>query len=188
MNKQENLRKHVQYLCDILNNNNFTNESFAWNAGSDPKSTFGGGICFNKEAFHFLKKNGHLDRNVCWKCGEEPISNNYSFTDGIDSSVSYKICSSCYGKGRNVQNLREGKGSKKCYIATVCYGNIDAPEVEKLRVFRDKHLASSKIGLRFINSYYNFSPAIANWMKNKKMLNKTIKTLFLNPLTKFLKS
>lgn len=185
MEKKENLRKNVQELCEILNKNNFRDENgFEWQAGSDPRSTFGGGICFDKEAFHFLKKNGHLDRNLCWKCGEEPVSNKYTFTDGFDSTINYKICSSCYGTGNKIQNQREGKGSGNCYIATVCYEDINAPEVQKLRLYRDEVLSTSKGGLEFINFYYTYSPKVAEWMKDKRILNKIIKTLILNPIVK----
>jgi len=186
MEKKENLRKNVQDLCEILNENKFTNHGFKWDAGSDPRSTFGGGICFNKEAFHFLQKNGYLNRDICWKCGEGPISNKYSFT--FNSAITYKICASCYGIGKNIQKPSEGVGSKNCYIATVCYEDIDAPEVEQLRNFRDNYLALSPSGIKFIDFYYRISPKIASWMENKKILNKAVKVLLLNPIIKKIKS
>lgn len=188
MDKKENLKKYVQELCDVLNQNGFRDENgFEWQAGFDPRSTFGGGICFDKKAFHFLKKNGHLDKTICLKCGEQPITNEYSFTDGIDSSINYKICSNCFGVGKKTQNLREGKGSSNCYIATVCYEDSNSVEVEALRQFRDNHLSKSLIGQKFIDLYYSYSPKIAENMKGKKNLNKSIKLLILNPLVKLIR-
>ncbi|MFA6088997.1 MAG: CFI-box-CTERM domain-containing protein [Candidatus Woesearchaeota archaeon] len=41
-----------------------------------------------------------------------------------------------------------------CFIATAVYGNINAPEVNTLRQFRDEVLAKNKLGRAFINFYY----------------------------------
>jgi hypothetical protein len=43
---------------------------------------------------------------------------------------------------------------KACYIATAVYGDSDAWQVERLRQYRDKVLASHLLGLLFINLYY----------------------------------
>lgn len=188
MDNKENLKKHIQELCEILNQNNFKDENgFDWSAGINPKSTFGGGICFDKKAFHFLKKNGYLDKKICWKCGEKPINKEYTFTDGFDSSVNYNICKSCYGTGSKFQKAREGKGSGNCYIATVCYEDINAPEVEILRKYRDEKLGKSIVGKTLIVLYYKFSPSIARKLNNRKRLSMFIKYNVLNPIVKSIK-
>jgi hypothetical protein len=47
-----------------------------------------------------------------------------------------------------------GRGPKRCFVATVVYGDIDAPEVCVLRMFRDKCLARHFVGRTFIRFYY----------------------------------
>jgi len=62
-----------------------------------------------------------------------------------------------------------------CYIATAVYGDYDAPEVITLRHFRDDTLASSALGRLFIKLYYKFSPSIAEWLKDKRQINRTVR-------------
>lgn len=187
MDKKDNLKKKVQSLCDTLKQNNFNVENFECIVESDPRSAFGGGICYDKKAFHFLKTNGYLEQRICWKCGDEPITNEYSFTDGFDNSIKYSICKSCFSGGKKIQNLREGKNSKNCYIATVCYGDINAPEVELLRKYRDTTLAKNIFGIAFIKFYYKFSPTIAVKIKDKTRLNNIVRSAILNPIVNVLK-
>ncbi len=51
--------------------------------------------------------------------------------------------------GRNVDVLPD------CFIATVVYGNADAPEVNALRRFRDEELKDHAVGRLFIDAYYS---------------------------------
>ena len=186
-NKQDNLKRNVQLLCETLNDAGFRNDGHKWQSGIDPKSTFGGGICFDKSAFNYLKTNGYLDKNICWKCGDEPITKEFSFNIGNDSSIKYNICKNCFKKGKKTQNVIEGKDSANCYIATVCYGDINAPELNILRYFRDNHLKNTNLGSKFVDAYYCASPSIAEFLKNKKVLNLIIKKLILNPIVDFVK-
>lgn len=187
MNKQENLTRNVQELCDILNKSNFKDNGSDWYVGSNPKFAFDGGICYDIKAFNFLKSNGHLDRRICWKCGEHPIPNTYSFTHVANPSVKYSICQSCYGIGNRIQNPNEGQGSSNCYIATVCYEDINAEQVQILRDYRDKYLALSKFGLLFIKLYYMYSPRVASYLAKTKTLNIIVRNCLLNPIVFIIK-
>lgn len=69
-----------------------------------------------------------------------------------------------------------GKGGG-CYIATAVYGSYDAPEVLVLRRFRDESLAQSPLGRIFIKVYYRFSPPFAEWLKNRYMINTTMRQI-----------
>jgi len=42
-----------------------------------------------------------------------------------------------------------------CFVASVVYGDENAPEVETLRQIRDNSLAENYLGKRFINFYYS---------------------------------
>ncbi|MDR0326129.1 MAG: hypothetical protein LBI19_08570 [Oscillospiraceae bacterium] len=61
-------------------------------------------------------------------------------------------------------NHESGDASKKmrsCYIATAVYGDIDAPQVHRLRRFRDESLNQSRLGRRLCTLYYAVSPRLA---------------------------
>ena len=64
-----------------------------------------------------------------------------------------------------------GDSSGGCYIATMVYGSYEAPEVLKLRKFRDKTLSNSFYGRSFIRIYYRYSPVFVERFKNSKTVN-----------------
>jgi hypothetical protein len=79
-----------------------------------------------------------------------------------------------------------GSGSNSgCYVATMVYGDYDAPEVMVLRKFRDETLARSKAGRAFIKWYYGWSPGFVAKYNHLAWLHKFIK-LILDRFVKFL--
>lgn len=60
--------------------------------------------------------------------------------------------------------------SRACFIATAAYGDIDAPEVQQLRDFRDRSLMTNPFGRGFVNVYYRVSPPIAKLIAKKPTL------------------
>ncbi len=79
-----------------------------------------------------------------------------------------------------------GNGAKGCYIATMVYGDYDAPQVLVLRKFRDDILSNYWIGQQSIKLYYFYSPIFVQKFKNNRAINNTIRWL-LNRIVKFLK-
>ena len=73
--------------------------------------------------------------------------------------------------------------SSGCYIATMVYGDYDHPQVLVLRDFRDQILQKHRLGRAFIRFYYRYSPTWVEHMKDKKRINKIIRSL----LDKFIK-
>lgn len=65
--------------------------------------------------------------------------------------------------------------SKRCYIATYCYGE-DHINLDILRSFRDQKL-NNKFGQFFVNSYYKTSPALINILKKHSRLGNIFKFL-----------
>ena len=198
---QENLKKHVNKLYSILNENDIIDEARTrfmkdgqnhdWKCDNDPKSDFGGAIACDSSAFNFLKQNGHIDIGVCWKCGEEPIDDSYQFTDGSNPSIKYYICSSCYNGGKRLKNdfgIKNESSDSNCYIATMCYGDINAPQVHILRNYRDEVLSKSIAGKAFVQMYYKTSPRIVRIMKNKTKLNQFIRKFVLDKIIKYIKT
>ena len=57
---------------------------------------------------------------------------------------------------------RKPEGSRFCFVATACFGDIDHPIVSDLRAFRDKKLARHHLGRSFIAWYYENGEKLAN--------------------------
>lgn len=51
-----------------------------------------------------------------------------------------------------------------CFIATAAYGSYWEPHVITLRQFRDNYLLTNKLGNQLVNTYYKYSPQIANYI------------------------
>ena len=97
----------------------------------------------------------------------------YCEEQGISDSARY--CPEC---GKQLP-------SGGCFIATACYG-YDSGEVNILRRWRDNSLLTNKFGIRFVNSYYNYSPPIANFISNKPFIKKLIR-ISLKPIVSIIK-
>lgn len=69
---------------------------------------------------------------------------------------------------------------KGCFIATVCYGDVNAPQVEKFRQYRDTRLNKTFLGKIFIKLYYLVSPSIAKHLKGKHKTNNFIRVYLLD--------
>jgi len=78
-------------------------------------------------------------------------------------------------QGKYVKRNKAGaqnkvQSSRMCFIATAAYGDIDAPEVEQLREFRDNSLMTNSFGRSFVRAYYTVSPPIARLIARKPTL------------------
>ncbi len=71
-----------------------------------------------------------------------------------------------------------------CFIATVCYGDLDAPEVIQLRIYRDRILCKTLFGRLFIKFYYTVSPFFARLISKSNILKRNIRKHFLEPIVK----
>jgi predicted protein tyrosine phosphatase len=70
--------------------------------------------------------------------------------------------------------------SKRCYIATMCFGFED----EKTEVLRHFKLSISKyqLGLDFIDFYYFFSPSLVELLEKKPKLKNIFNTMVARPI------
>jgi hypothetical protein len=71
--------------------------------------------------------------------------------------------------------------SKKCYIATSCFGD-NHPTTAQLRQFK-LTIAKSELGLNFIDFYYSVSPGIVDFF-NRNPFVKTVSEFFIRPILK----
>ena len=86
--------------------------------------------------------------------------------------------------GDNENNLRPKAGGGLCFIATAAYGSPLHPYVETLRDFRDRYLVSNKLGRKFIDLYYKYSPSVASFIARHKPLKIAVR-IYLLPVIVF---
>lgn len=60
--------------------------------------------------------------------------------------------------------------SRACFVATAAYGDIDAPQVEELRRFRDHYLLPNPVGSLLVRLYYRVSPPFAHYIARRPAL------------------
>ena len=68
------------------------------------------------------------------------------------------------------QSIQGVLTESKCFIATAAYHDGRAAPVMMLRKFRDRVLAKSSWGKQFIQTYYRYSPALAEWAWDKPLV------------------
>jgi len=75
----------------------------------------------------------------------------------------------------NHDTAEPSKRVSACYIATAVYGDEDAPQVLRLRQFRDETLHRSVPGRWLSHLYYRFSPPLAQKLKNARFVNRLVR-------------
>ena len=147
-------------------------------------------IVKTEEIFNYLNQKGIVNTGKCPYTGQLIDSSfpkwTYKGTRKIYlSHEGYKIMQMEDNErfteltGKTPPAIKESKG---CYIATVCYSNEFAPEVVKLKKYRDAILKTSWYGRLFIRFYYWFSPSAAKFLQNKTKVNSFIRTKFLDKI------
>jgi hypothetical protein len=74
-----------------------------------------------------------------------------------------------------------GGGGGGCFIATAAYGSEMEPDVALLRRFRDEVLLESSAGQKFVELYYEYSPPVADVIRESETLKAVARTA-LKPL------
>ena len=69
--------------------------------------------------------------------------------------------------------------SKRCYIATECFGEND-PRTETLRCFKSR-ISPYELGRDFIDFYYLFSPRFLTFTAKHRFVKKTLEFLIIKP-------
>lgn len=119
---------------------------------------------------YFLKQNIKTEELIIEELRKYIDVNNYH---NLKTQELYKILDEKLKLIENRIKLKESQ--KSCYIATMVYEDINHPQVELLRQFRDNVLIKSFIGRVFIKYYYQYSPSLVEKLKNYKKTNYIIK-------------
>ena len=78
-------------------------------------------------------------------------------------------------------------GPLSCFIATAAYGSETAKELDTLRAFRDKVLLKSEPGKWFVDTYYKFSPPLAEFITDHEEVRTFVRERLLDPIVGALK-
>lgn len=70
-------------------------------------------------------------------------------------------------------------GGGGCFIATAAFGSFLEPQVVLLRQFRDSYLMTSRIGQKFVELYYWYSPPLADLIKQSELLKLIVRAALL---------
>jgi hypothetical protein len=72
-----------------------------------------------------------------------------------------------------------GGGGGGCFIATAAYGSYLDPHVKTLRRFRDQYLLTNYPGEWFVEYYYQHSPPIADYIRERETLRTMVRSLLI---------
>jgi hypothetical protein len=64
-----------------------------------------------------------------------------------------------------------------CFIATAAYGSYLDPHVNTLRRFRDQYLLTNSPGEWFVGVYYQYSPPIADYIRERETLRTMVRSV-----------
>lgn len=78
--------------------------------------------------------------------------------------------------------------SSWCFVATVCYGSIDAEPVQTLREFRDRVLLCNAAGRIFVKAYYAIGPYLADFISTRDRLRFKVRDFLIAPLARRVRS
>lgn len=106
------------------------------------------------------------DRVICPGCNKKIVPRITTFK----GTPMHSFCPYC---GVEVKKFYKGF----CFIATAVYEDYNHPQVMVLREFRDKYLLTNKLGTKFVNVYYKYSPVFADYVKGKKIFAYPIRKL-----------
>lgn len=101
--------------------------------------------------------------------GKDTISRKIKGSDAEESEKKWKI------------------GPLSCFIATAAYGSSTAAELDTLRSFRDHVLIKSAPGRWVVDTYYQYSPPLAEYIAAHETVRTLVREQLLDPVVSVLK-
>jgi len=103
-----------------------------------------------------------------------PLSITMDSDKSINASFSIKVIE------EEIDDVWEEVNKSPCFIATAAYGSPLHPYVRILRDFRDEFLMSNKLGRKFVELYYEYSPFVADFIAKHKVLKLIVQVNLLS--------
>jgi len=111
---------------------------------------------------------------ICPSCSRSKVTGN---------SVQSAQCSNCGSKMRpasetsssSTKTSRTSETNEDCFVATAVYGDVDHPDVRRLRRFRDETLRHAAWGRTFIAWYERHGPGLAERVEGHRTLRRGIR-------------
>ncbi|MDQ8204010.1 CFI-box-CTERM domain-containing protein [Pelagicoccus sp. SDUM812003] len=114
----------------------------------------------------------------CNGTGKAPADGTAPTSQTPAASYAHGVCPVCGGSGKQPDStIHSDSKNKNCFVATVAFESIDAPEVRTLRRFRDTHLLPHRTGRAFVRGYYRFGPYLAGMVGGSRSLKKATRAL-----------
>ena len=103
------------------------------------------------------------------------------YSAGPPATVSFTATHfSAFGAGGAAATASTGGGGGGgCFIATAAYGSYEAPYVQLLREFRDRFLLTNAVGSWFVDTYYTYSPPMADWLRGHDTWRSVVRVALL---------
>ncbi|WP_420602851.1 CFI-box-CTERM domain-containing protein [Flagellimonas sp.] len=116
-----------------------------------------------------------------WFMNNDPNAEVVDHTTFSDPEAdSWNRINALYNRENNIKPdlERHNNHDEDCFIATAVYGDPNAPNIQKLRVYRDTVLKRNPLGIAFVNTYETVGPVFAFFIRNdeerKKWVQKNI--------------
>jgi len=107
-----------------------------------------------------------------WTGAASGTTNPITITMDADKTITASFTAISTGDG-------DGGGGGGCFIATAAYGSPLHPHLDILRDFRDKYLLPNGFGRKLVELYYRYSPSIANFIAEHKLLKAAVRVNLL---------
>lgn len=143
-------------------------------------------------AVRLLDKSGNMVELLANEIGAFTGSKATSVETGIyvlDISADGDWTVKVAGQPVSAEDLSKAKDAKPaegCFIATAAYGDSNAPDIRVLRRFRDNVLLTNSVGQDFVETYYDYGPAAANFIADRPVARVIVREVFIRPLVNIL--
>lgn len=130
-------------------------------------SNISGTVSYSDNTATF-QPSGNLSNSTSYTA---KITTNVKDSAGNNMASDYSWSFTTVASGEDTDT--EGGGG--CFIATACYGTPMAEEVKILCAFRDKYLLKDPARQAFVKFYYEYSPKVTDFIKNKEHFKAIIR-------------
>lgn len=122
-----------------------------------------------------------------WFMNNDPDADLQDHTTFADPEAdSWNTINAQYNRENNIEPTPEPYDStdEDCFIATAVYGDPNAPNIQKLRMYREQVLRKNFIGRSFIKTYETIGPVFAFFIRENEGRKKWVQVRIVEPAVK----